>query len=225
MPDRALSAIVKSAESSGDAWLFEEPLAQSRDPHFFDWWKSRFDIEAGASSISEANNFRSYSCNLGVMYGLTNEIALRAMFRQVQVSGSASTAVVGQTPFAQGAQSARSELMLGVVVPLLAGRSFTRLSPWLGDLNHVLSFVTGAHYSFYPTLAHPLGGPRPEPLPGQLPITYHYAGELGMQLKISLPRSLSLFIEFEYLLPLANRNPDLPSWNTLGGGLAWSFGE
>ncbi len=224
-PPRVAAAEAELAKTGGDSWLLEEPLAQSRDPHFFDWWNNRFDIEAGINAVNESNNFKSQSYNFGLMYGLTNAVALRAVYRQIQVSGSASSDVVGQTPYAQAAQSAHSELMLGVVIPLLAGRSFTRFSPWMGDLDHVLSFIAGGHYSFYPTLGHPFGGPAPDPLAGQFPITYRYAGEAGLQLKVGLPHALSAFVEFEYEIPLSARNPDLPSWTTLGGGLAWSFGE
>ena len=130
--------------------------------------------------------------------------------------------LLSQTPFSQAAQASRTELAAGILFPLLAGRSFTRLSPWIADVDHVLSAVLNIHYSFYPSWSHLTGGPAPDPLPGQRVINYRFAGEIGLQFKVGLPHALSVLAEWTYLRPAA-RDPDLPSWTSLTGGLSWAF--
>ena len=84
--------------------------------------RDRWDIEIGASNVNEANNFRSQSYSLGVDVGVSDAFTLRMMYRQVDVSGTGSSDVVGETPYAQAAQSAHSELVLDFMYPLF-GRS------------------------------------------------------------------------------------------------------
>jgi hypothetical protein len=205
------------------AFLFEEPISESSHSHKFDWVSQGLEFEVAYAPLFEKNNFSSYMYHFGLNRAVTGSIIGRFALRTVHVASTNSTNMLALTPFSQAAQGERTELMLGLGFPLLAGRSFSRLSPILTDLDHVFQAQAAIHYTRYPVAKDLMANDPPSPLPGQRVLAYTFAAELGLRFKIGLPRALSLFTEFDIDLPITNSDPDLPYWAVVLLGMSWNF--
>lgn len=220
----SLNAFATAPDAKDSAFLLEEPMSQSTRSHAFDWIAGGLEVEAAYGSVNEANNYLSWLYHFGVSYPVGKSILLRGAVRSVSVAGTASSENLARTPYMQAAQPERKEIMLGVGYPLLAGRSFSRLSPWLSDLDHVLFLQGGLRYAFFPTNESFLNTETPRPLPGQRVVAYTFAGEVGLRFKVGLPRSLGVFMEWTAATALKGRDADIPYWSIFMGGLTWNFG-
>lgn len=202
--------------------LVDEVIAQSKTRRLYDWRNEKLGIEYKLFTVNERNSFDSE----GYEFALSKTFERRYLgligLRSIQTLNTSSTEMISMTPFTQAAQPSRKEFFVNFGIPLLAGRSFTFLSPHFPDLEHVLYFKFGGHINFFENKFN-LTETTKITLPGQRLITYRYVFDLGLRLQFSIPYSLSLFFDYDYFNPGKQSDPDLKEWSLVGGGLAWSF--
>jgi hypothetical protein len=215
-----LSASVAMARESKlvstSGFLVEEVLAETRDPHRFDWRSPWLQVEGGYATTIEANSFESSGFNLGLAKAVGSGLLARLAWRHIETRATASTSLLAQTPFSQAGQPSHEEFLAGLGYPILEGRSQTPLSPHTTDIGHALFALGGLQYNLF-------AGDSDLP-PGLRAIKYSWIGEAGVRFQIYLPRSLGGSVEWTYSMPLIGMDADLPGWQRVGGTLSWSFG-
>ncbi len=210
---QSLSVTVAAAPvSSFD--LVNEVIVQSENPRLYDLNLEKFGFELTKYSVNEKNNFESNGISLGLRTNLSAKYFLYTGIRSTSVTSTTSSDSLSLTPFNQAAQPSRKELYFQFGIPIIAGRSFTILSPWMSDWEHLILAKIGLHYNLYD---------KKGVLPAQRPIKYQFVSEVGLRLQFSLPKSLSVFVDYDYQYPLKKPDQDLKSWTILGGGIAWSI--
>ncbi len=202
--------------------LIEEVIAQAKSPRQFDWRQEFVSIEYNLLSVNERNSFQSSGYSFALRKTFDDRYLGIVGLRFITTEATASTNLLAMTPFSQAAQPSRREFFMIAGLPLLAGRSFTILSPRFSDWEHVLYAKAGGHYSFY-NGRWKLKDASSAILPGQRVINYQEAIEVGIRLQFSIPRSLSLFLDQDYYYPISNYDSDLSDWSSFGGGVAWTF--
>jgi hypothetical protein len=213
------SALVLASSSTE---LIDEVIAETQNPRLYDWHNEQLGLEYSTFNLNEKNNFESFGYSLALRSSLSSRFFGLFGVRFVETLATPSTEMVALTPYQQAAQSSRREVFLQGALPILAGRSFTLLSPWISDWEHVLYFKLGAQYHFTGRGIAFNQEPLPA-LPGQRVVNYKWVGILGLRLQFSLPKSFSLFMDMDHFAPLKDPDADLKQWSLLGGGIAWSF--
>jgi hypothetical protein len=208
--------------ASSSTELIDEVIAETNNPRLYDWHNEELGIEYSNFTMNEKNNFESSGYTIALRSSLSSRLFGLFGVRFVETYATPASELVALTPYQQAAQSNRREIFLQGAYPLLAGRSFTLLSPWVSDWEHVFYVKGGAHYNFLGT-GYGLKSESTTALAGQRPVNYKWVGELGFRLQFSLPRSFSVFMDVDHFFPLKNSDADLKQWSLMGGGLAWSF--
>jgi len=201
--------------------LVQEALSEVKNPHAFDWRKSSYELELGYDYADEKNNFENDGAHLGLAFPTSSGFLTRLALRRMLVYGSESSNKVGRTPFRQPAGVSRYELMVGGGMSLVEGRAITRLSPWLPDLEHVLHFTFGVHYSHPNKTWIPRRDDPPDTLPGQRPVNSRWVLEAGLKYQLYLPSAFGLFYEISRHFPLQPAAGQR-SWTVFSGGLTWA---
>lgn len=220
------SQVALSASSSGghssSSDLIDEVISETKDVRAYDWRRDQLGLEYSRFTVNEKNNFESQGYSVGLRTSLSPRLMGVLGFRFIEVKPTNSSEMIALTPYQQAAQTNRKEIYMMGYYPLIAGRSFTLLSPWIADWEHTVYIKMGIHYNL---LGRDLNfsSTEPQPLPGQRAITYKWVGDIGFRLQFSLPYSFSLFFDVDNFFPLKNRDGDLPQWSNMGGGIAWSF--
>lgn len=202
--------------------LLGEVQAAASTPRYFDWRQENFSVEFSRLIINERNNFESTGISFALRKTFEHRYLGLAGVRQIKLHSTKSTEMLSMTPYLQAAQPSRLELFALGGLPLMAGRSLTILSPWFPDLEHALYLKMGGHYSFYNHQIKWRSEPPPS-LHGQRIVVYHSVFESGLRLQVSIPYSLSFFVDYDYYYPVSGRDSDLSDWTSFGGGLSWSF--
>lgn len=211
-----------SVLASSSTELIDDVIAETQNPRLYDWHHEQLGLEYSTFNLNEKNNFESLGYSLALRSSLSSRFFGLLGIRFVETLATPSSEMVALTPYQQAAQPSRREVFLQGALPLLAGRSFTLLSPWISDWEHVLYFKLGAQYHFtgsgYALTQEPF-----QTLPGQRVVNYKWVGSIGLRLQFSLPRSFSVFMDMDHFVPLKDSDADLKQWSLLGGGIAWSF--
>jgi hypothetical protein len=214
-----LSTQIAAATLTTSGTLVEEVLSQSKpDPHHYDWRADSLTVNFGYGNVTEYNSFKSSYFQLGMTTAISDNWIFLTDLRRVMVQGTDSSEKFGQTPFSQSAQPSRYELMAGLGVAILDGRSQTLLSPRITDLQHALYAIAGAQYNYFPSKPE-------EPLAGMQPAYYDWTAQAGLRWNIYLPHSFGVAFEWDYCFPLTMSQQDLGSWQRFAGLVTWSFAQ
>lgn len=203
------------------AVLVDEVMSQSSGPHVFDWRKSAAEIELGYVYVDEANNFESWGAELIGSIPSDAGVTFRFGLRRFWLESTESAELIEKTPFRQKAQPTRYEIMGGLGVSLLEGRSFSRLSPWMGDLEHVLQGLVGLHYNHPNDKWIPARSDKPDARPGQEISYAKLVAEIGLRWQVYFPSSLGLFLGVDRQIPLGAAPPRVMNYSL---GLVWAIG-
>lgn len=203
------------------AGLLEEVISQVENPHVFDWRKASFQLELGLGYPVETNNFESRAYELALGIPLNGGMIFRTGLRRVKVSETYSSRLIGRTPFLQEAGISRYDLIAGLDYSILEGRSITRFSKWIPDLQHVL-FLKAAGYYSHPNASDMIKlKDKPQAYPGQDVFRSAVNLELGLKWQLYLPQAFGFYLEASQHYPLS-RGDHLHSWLYFAGGLTWS---
>jgi hypothetical protein len=220
----AAAAEVVSLHSLSSGSLIDEVLSQSEDKNAFDWRRKSFSLELGYDYAYESNVFDNHGMHIGADIPVSGGMTWRFGLRRYVVFASEAGDNLAKTPFRQAAQPSRYELYSGISYSLLEGRSFTRLSPWIGDLDHAFFGLLGVHYTHPSKTWLPKGDTDVDPLPGQLPSYSKFNIDAGLRWEVFLPQTFSVFFEFNKTYGTGG-HPNLKTWWSFSGGVACAFGS
>lgn len=209
-----------AAEPLSSASLIEEVISKTDHPRKYDWPNRSFEMNLGYAQVDEANNFETSGLQLEGILPLGEGLLLRAGVRYFSTSTTAAGRMLQQTPYSQAVQPTRLELLAGAAYPLMEGRSATRLSPTVTDLEHAFFVLAGVHRNVFS-----IPGQDETPLtPGMRAVKSPWVGEAGFRMQIYMPRSLGVYFEWQYNHAITGVDEDLSHWQTFAGGLSWGFG-
>ena len=201
--------------------LFSDVISRSQKPHVYDWRKASSELDLGYGYTDEANNFDNEAYDIGLGFPLGSGI-FRLDLRRINVYPTRSSNLLGRTPFTQEATVTRYEAGGTFMWSVFEGRSISRLSPAVTDLDHAFFLTAGLFYSHPNKSLMIKKSDTPAPLLGQQQVTPTLVSEIGMRWHLYLPQAFGLF--FAYTKQFANKGHDLNSWISVSGGLLWSFG-
>lgn len=207
------------------AGAINEVMSQSTSPHAYDWREAAFELEIGADYADEANNYDTNGWHIGASVPTGGGFVFRLLIRRMYVHASHAGELIGRTPFRQAAQPTRYEYALGGGWALLEGRSMSRLSPLISDLEHVMLATFGLHYTDPNSGTIPKMGDDTGLLPGQSKEYSNWNLELGLRWNIYLPRGAGIFFEMQKNWPRTVSENGVASWQTFTAGGLWSFGD
>jgi hypothetical protein len=207
----------KAPFESTSGLLVEEILSETTDPHRYDWRRTSLQIEGGYAFTTEANSFESGGYGVGVARSIGTSFLGRLAWRHVETKTTPSAKLLSLTPFSQAAQPSRDEFLVGVGYPILEGRSATPLSPRITDIGHALFALGAIQYNSF-TLNRGT-------LPGMRAVEYSWVAETGLRFQAYLPQDLGISLEWTFSVPISSWDPDLHSWQRLGGNVSWAFGN
>ena len=147
----APAAWADMAEVIPNSGLFNDVISRSQKPHAFDWRKSSSELNLGYGYTDEANNFNNEAYDLGIGFPLGSWI-FQLDLRRINVYPTYSSNLLGRTPFTQEATVTRYEMGGTFMFSLFEGRSISRLSPAVTDLDHAFFLTAG------PGAGDPLAG-------------------------------------------------------------------
>jgi hypothetical protein len=212
------------AEPMAPSSLVEEVVSRIDSPHVFDWRRKSGELGLGIGSIDEANNFETRVYELSYAMPISGGWIGKAAIRRAIVRGTSSSNQIARTPFRQAAQSSRYELAAAGYWSIIEGRSMSRLSPWLSDLEHVFMVGGGVHYSLPNQGWIPKLDEEPEPMPGQETTKISLVLELGLRLHFYLPSGFGLALEAAEHRAM-NGDSALTRWNYYTAALLWTWGS
>lgn len=206
------------------ASTINEVMSQSASPHTYDWREATFELEFGADYADEANNYDTDGWHLGASLPTAGGFVVRFLIRRIYVHATHSGELIGRTPFRQAAQPTRYEYALGGGWALLEGRSMSRLSPLISDLEHVLLATFGVHYTDPNSGTIPKRGDDTGLLPGQSKSYSNLNLELGLRWNLYIPAGFGVFFEMQKNWPRSTGANGIKTWQTFTAGGLWSFG-
>ena len=219
----AILAAALAADILTGGVLVDEVMSQSTSPHAYDWRKAAVEAEAGVDYVDEANNFDGNGWHLGAQMPFNNGMMARLLLRRMYVHPTRAGSLLEKTPYRQSAQVTRYEVAAGGGWALLEGRSMTRLSPWLSDVEHALYLIGTFHYNEPNAATIPKTGDDTSRLPGQKKAIFNYVLELGIRMQIMVPSTLGFFLEMDRQLPIRGSAEGLSRWQHFATGALWSF--
>lgn len=204
--------------------LVNEVITQVEKKHAFDTRSVAVTIFAGQSYIHEGNNFENSSVQLGAALPASSGNLYRLWLRRVWVTGTSSTQMLSRTPFKQPALMTRYEFHGDFGYSLLEGRSFTRLGPWISDVESSIHALAGGYYSLPNQSSIPKKSDTPTPIDGQEPYNSSLVFSAGLLWQLHFASGFGTYLEMAYNYPLESE-PKLKHWKHFSWGLQWSIGN
>lgn len=205
--------------------VLDQVIMESQAPKIFDWRNSGYELELGIDDVNERNVIPSDGWHAGAGFSLGGGFMFRTGLRRINVHSDTAGRMVEKTPFRQTAQPTRWEVYGLFGYSLLEGRSSSRLSPILSDVESVFGLEAGVHYvhpssTFIPTKK----GDRAR-VAGQRVGVSSWVIDLGIRYQIYLPSGLGVFFSTNYQIPRSYMGPALGHWTGVSVGGVVAFGD
>ncbi len=208
-----------------DATLWDETMASVENPRAYDWRRASWELDLGYLEVDERTVFQSSGYQLGIAVPTGNGWAIRGGLRRIITKGTASGDLIETTPFRQTAQPTRYEIYGLVDYSLAEGRLFTRLSPLIGDSEHVLALQLGGHYTHPSAHLMPKREADVDRVNGQRPGYSSFVLHTGLRYTMYLPQGIGFFMSPAVEYPISKIEGSLFRWYSFTVGTVVSFSD
>lgn len=224
-PSRPTPPIIEDGVLFDEGSVLDQVIMESQAPKIYDWRNSNYELELGIDGVNERNVIPSDGWHAGVGFSLGGGFLFRTGLRRISVHSDTAGRMIAKTPFRQIAQPTRWEVYGQFGYSLLEGKSSSRLSPIISDVESVFSLEAGVHYvhpssKFIPTKK----GDRAR-VAGQTIGVSAWVIDLGLRYQIYLPSGFGLFFLTNYQIPRSYMGPALGHWTGTSIGGVVAFGD